>query len=91
KRNEEYLKNAIEQTKQALDKEREAVSQSARASQGRKEKLSALKTEQDRLTDSADKIKAKYDLERSALGNNAKESDLLKIKKKELAEQMKNS
>ncbi|WP_202972817.1 hypothetical protein, partial [Streptococcus suis] len=48
-------------------------------------------TEQDRLADSADKIKAKYDLERSALGNNAKESDLLKIKKKELAEQMKNT
>ncbi|HFU4464354.1 TPA: phage tail tape measure protein [Streptococcus suis] len=91
KRNEEYLKNAIEQTKQALDKEREAVSQSARASQERKEKLSALKSEQDRLADSADKIKAKYDLERSALGNNAKESDLLKIKKKELAEQMKNT
>ena len=91
KRNEEYLKNAIEQTKQALDKEREATSQSARASQERKEKLSALKSEQDRLADSADKIKAKYDLERSALGNNAKESELLKIKKKELAEQMKNT
>lgn len=91
KKNEEFLKNAIEQTKSALDKERQAVSESARASQERKDKLTALKAEQDRLADSADKIRSKYDLERAALGNNAKESDLLKIKKKELAEQMENT
>ncbi|MBC2106152.1 phage tail tape measure protein [Listeria booriae] len=98
KRNEEYLKNAIQEKtlklKDAVAAEKgmtEEQKKSAAASEQRKAKLAQLETSQDNLKSSAEKLEKQYELEVAQLGNNARESDKAKLKQQYLADSMKNT
>lgn len=82
KTREEYLKNAIEQTKKSLTN---ATSETTK----HKQALDSLEKEQEQLAAASEKVTAKYALEKAKLGENASESKQLKVRKQELAEQMK--
>lgn len=97
-RNEAYLKNAIDNTKNSLaeatakTKEMsEAEKQAAEASRQRQEKLSQLKTEQDSLKASSEQLNKQHELEVAQLGRNASEMDKYKLSQKLVGEQLQNS
>ncbi|SFH68592.1 hypothetical protein [Pisciglobus halotolerans] len=89
KRNEEYLKNAIDDTSKQLDKATEAQKKNTSETEKRKAKLNELKASQDTLKSSSEKLSKEYELQVAKLGSNAKESDKAKLKQEYLAKQMK--
>lgn len=89
KRNEEYLKNAIDDTTKQLEKATEAEKKSTSESEKRKAKLNELKTSQETLKSSSEKLSKEYELQVKQLGKNATESDKAKLKQEYLAKQMK--
>lgn len=96
KRNEEYLKNAIQdktaKLKDAVATEKtmtEEQKKAIAASDKRKAKLNELENSQEQLKSSSEKLEKQYELEVSQLGNNARESDKAKLKQKLLADSMK--
>lgn len=89
KRNEEYLKNAIEDTTKQLGKASEAEKKNTAESEKRKSKLNELKTSQDTLKSSSEKLSKEYELQVKQLGKNATESEKAKLKQEYLAKQMK--
>lgn len=89
KRNEEYLKNAIQDTTKQLEKATEAEKKSSAESEKRKAKLNELKSSQDTLKSSSEKLSKEYELQVKQLGKNATESEKAKLKQEYLAKQMK--
>lgn len=85
---EAVLGNQISLTNQKLAEAQKAESAAAKASQERKEKLKELASEQDKVTSKMDALTAKYNAQVTALGNNASESDKLKVKQAYLKEAM---
>lgn len=97
-KNEEFLKNRIQETTLKLDAAKKAEiglteeqKKNIQASQDRQSKLEALETSQERLSSSSDKLTKEYELQVAELGNNARASDKAKIEQQHLADQMKNS
>lgn len=85
---EATLGNQISITNQKLAEAQKAESAAAKASQERKEKLRELASEQDKVTSKMDALTAKYNAQVAALGNNASESDKLRIRQAYLKEAM---
>ena len=85
---EATLGNQISITNQKLAEAQKAESAAAKASQERKEKLRELASEQDKVTSKMDALTAKYNAQVTALGNNASESDKLKVRQTYLKEAM---
>ena len=85
---EATLGNQISITNQKLAEAQKAESAAAKASQERKERLKELASEQDKVTSKMDALTAKYNAQVKALGNNASESDKLKVRQTYLKEAM---
>lgn len=86
--NEASLANQITITNKKLEEAKYAESEAGKASQKRKEKLQELASEQDKLSTKTDTLTAKYNAQIATLGNNASESDKLKIRQGYLKEAM---
>ncbi|WPC08794.1 phage tail tape measure protein [Globicatella sp. PHS-GS-PNBC-21-1553] len=87
KKNEEYLKNAIQLTTEALDKSNESMSEAAKESEANREKLKSLEDQQKSLALESQKLTSEFKLEQSEMSANATEAEKLEKAKDRLTKQ----
>ncbi|MGX7075345.1 phage tail tape measure protein [Globicatella sanguinis] len=87
KKNEEYLKNAIQLTTEALDKSNESMSDAAQESETNREKLKSLEEQQKSLALESQKLTSEFKLEQSEMSANATEAEKLEKAKDRLTKQ----
>lgn len=81
---EQKLANQIATTSSELEKAKNAESD-------RVQQLNSLKSNQEALVSSSEKLTKEYELQKAALGNNATEAQKAKLEQQYLADQMRNS
>lgn len=86
-RNEERLKNAINDTNAELDRHKAAMSESAQASEKNKQALSALQSEQADLAAESKRLASELKLSDSAMSSNATEAERLENAQQGLGKQ----
>ena len=94
-RNEEYLKNAVQQTSAQLDKQKASTKEltaeekiAIESSQQRKDKLEELEQTSDDLSQSSDQLAKAYELENKEAGNAESGTKSLKREKEYLKKQI---
>nr|WP_245186842.1 phage tail tape measure protein [Enterococcus larvae] len=81
---EQKLANQIATTSSKLE-------EAKRAESDRVQQLDSLKSNQEALVSSSEKLTKEYELQKAALGNNATEAQKAKLEQQHLADQMRNS